>query len=91
MNEKVLIDILAEVRDVREMQDSSFRDLKKRLDALDRSTDIPLTPKQAATYLGVTTQTVQNYRRRGLIAPKTRNGLVGYLRIDLEELKKAKQ
>lgn len=91
MNEQILNDILHEVRDMRDTQDSTFRDLKKRLDALDRSTDIPLTPKQAATYLGVTTATLRNYCRKGLLSQKVRNGLAGYLRIDLEELKRNRQ
>ena len=83
--------ILAEIQDIKQRQDATYSELLARLDAIDRQQDIPLTPKQAAIYLGVTTQTLRNYRRDGLIKPKVRNGLAGYLRIDLEELKRTRK
>ena len=77
--------ILREVQEIRRTQEA---DLSARLDAIDRATDIPLTLQQAAVFLNCSTQTIANYRNRGLIKKRVRNGLAGYLRIDLEELKK---
>lgn len=80
--------ILREVQEIRRTQEATFADLSARLDAIDRATDIPLTLQQAAVFLNCSTQTIANYRNRGLIKKRVRNGLAGYLRIDLEELKK---
>ena len=49
---------------------------------------IPLTAKQAAVYLGVSSSTITNYRSRGLIKPVYRNGLRGYDRVELDKLRK---
>lgn len=80
--------ILQEVREIKRKQDATFADLTERLDIIDRQTDIPLTPGQAAVFLGVSSSTITNYRAKGLLQKKTRNGLVGYLRQDLEKLKR---
>jgi len=80
--------ILKELRAIKADQDATFADLSQRLDAIDRETDIPLTPKQAAVYLGCSVGSIHNYRRRGMLTPKVKNGLVGYLRQDLKQLKK---
>lgn len=79
--------ILAEIQDIKQRQDATYSELLARLDAIDRATDIPLTLRQAAVFLGCSVSTVKNYRARGLIKPKVKDGLAGYLRIDLEELK----
>ena len=83
--------ILQEVREIKRKQDATFADLTERLDIIDRQTDIPLTPGQAAVFLGCSTHTVINYHNRGLLPKVTRNGLVGYLRQDLEKIKKKKK
>lgn len=80
--------ILAEIQILKERQDSTFSDLTDRLDAIDRETDIPLTCKQAAVFLGCSVSTIKNYTAQGKIKKQTRNGLVGYLRQDLSKLKR---
>jgi hypothetical protein len=52
--------------------------------------DIPMTRKQAAWYLGVSTQTIDNYRSRGILELVVVDGLVGYPLSRLEELKRLK-
>ena len=80
--------ILAELQDIKKQQGETFATLSARIDAIDRQTDIPLSPSQAAVFLNCSKQTVFNYQHRGLIQKVTRNGLVGYLRQDLEKLKR---
>ena len=80
--------ILSAIQDLKERQDATYSDLAKRLDEIDRETDIPLNQKQAAVFIGRSVSTIKNYEAKGLIKKQTRNGLVGYLRHDLSKLKK---
>lgn len=50
--------------------------------------DIPLTRKQAAWYLGVSVQTVDNWREKGILELVVVDGLVGYPLSRLEELRR---
>lgn len=52
--------------------------------------DIPLTRKQAAWYLGVSPQTIDNYRSRGILDLVVVDGLVGYPKQRLDELRRLK-
>ena len=80
--------ILKELREIRENQDATYATLTARLDAIDRQTDIPLTTRQAATFLGCSVSTIKLYTQKGIIKKQVRNGLGGYLRQDLEKLRK---
>ena len=83
--------IINMINDLKKQQDATYETLASRLDAIDRQTDIPLTASQAAVFLGCSTHTVINYHNRGILPKVTRNGLVGYLRQDLEKIKKRKK
>lgn len=50
--------------------------------------DIPLTRQQAAFYLDVSLTTIDNYRKKGMIKMVTRGCLVGYLKKDLDRIRK---
>lgn len=50
--------------------------------------DVPLTRKQAAWYLGVSVQTIDNWRARGILELVVVDGLVGYPLSRLDELKR---
>lgn len=52
--------------------------------------DIPLTRKQAAWYAGVSPQTIDNWRSRGLIELVVVDGLVGYPLGRLDEIRRIK-
>lgn len=52
-----------------------------------RDFDIPLNRQQAAVYLGVSSSTIPNYVKRGLLKKKVHKGLSGYLVSDLDKLR----
>ena len=80
--------ILSAIEELKERQDATYADLTKRIDAIDRERDIPLNLQQAAVFLGCSTSTMKNYAAKGMIRKQIRNGLAGYLRQDLEKLKR---
>ena len=80
--------ILKELKELRVRQEATFADLAARLDAIDRQTDIPLTTRQAAVFLGCSVSSVKLYAQKGIIKKQVRKGLAGYLRQDLEKLKR---
>jgi hypothetical protein len=49
---------------------------------------IPLSRKQAARYIGCCPNTIDNYRKRGLLKQHAIGGITGYLTSDLDAIKK---
>lgn len=60
----------------------------KVLEQMESKQEIPYNRQQAAAYLGVSDTTIDNYRKRGLLTLKVQNGIRGYLRQDLDTLRK---
>lgn len=60
----------------------------ERLDERDRQTDVLLTPTQAARHCGVSLTTFYRWKERRIVKPITRGGVTGYLRNDLNRIKR---
>lgn len=83
-----VLNIVKELYSEVKEQKKTIRSLQEMLDKYDEDNDILLTPTQAATYLGISRSCLTVWRKCGKVKMMVRNGSMGFLRKDLEKLRK---